>query len=123
MGITNFSALSIESGVSCGAIDAGAVTGSTLSLSGTLSGAAINPSTVSLTGTLSAAAITSSGISLDSPGVVSLVTVTDAASVVTESLALLHAASGISLCYRSGDTLYILSGWTLSDPSLMSQAY
>jgi len=107
MGITNFSALSIESGVSCGAIDAGATVVSTLSLTGTLTGAAITSTGVSMTGT----------------GVVSLATVTDAASVVTESLALLHAASGISLCYRSGDTLYILSGWTLSDPSLMSQAY
>ncbi len=72
MGITNFSALSIESGVSCGIV-------------------------------------TTSGISLSGTGVVSLGTVTNEASIVTESLTILHQASGLSLCYRSGDTIYLFN--------------
>ena len=112
MGKTNFSGLSISgtgtgSGTSLGVVDAGAVTASTLSLSGAFQ----------------AGAIVSTGITLEGTAVVSLATVTNAASVVTESLALLHQGSGISLVYRSGDTLYVISGVTIGDPSLMSQAY
>ena len=93
MGITNFSALSIESGVSCGALDAAATTASTMSL----------------TSGLSADLITTSGVSLTGIGTVSLITVATEASVVTHSLALLHQASGITLCWRSGDTLYLFA--------------
>ena len=88
MGITHLSGLSVS--------------GSGTSLSG------VSVGNIS-TSAVSAGQISASGISLEGTGVISLLTVATEASTVTHSLALLHQASGITLCWRSGDTLYLFA--------------
>jgi len=63
-----------------------------------------------------------SSISLEGTGQLSVRTVSAVGSLVTGQLGLVHQASGISLVYRSDDTAYVISGVTIGDPSLMSEA-
>lgn len=63
-----------------------------------------------------------SGLSLSGLGQLSVRTLGATSSLVTGQLAIVHQASGLSLCFRSDDTVYVLSGVTIADPSLMSEA-
>ena len=103
MGKTHLSGLSISgtgdgSGTSLGAVDAGALTGSTLSLSGALTGALV----------------TSSGLSMVGSGQISLRTVANASSLGTTELGVVFQASGVSLIYRSDDTAYTVGASAVS---------
>ncbi len=63
-----------------------------------------------------------SSISLEGTGMLSFRTIAETSELVSGQLGLLHQGSGISIVYRSDDTAYVLSGVTIANPSLMSEA-